>query len=76
MNVPATPRRAEILIEESRYASMIVVGPRGHGGFGGPLLGSVSSTVGERAQCPVLVSSGALQLLEADAAALPVGASA
>lgn len=76
MNVPATSRQAEILIEESRYASMIVVGPRGHGGFGGLLRGSVSSTVGERAQCPALVSSGALQLLEVDAATLPVGASA
>jgi nucleotide-binding universal stress UspA family protein len=61
---------AQILIEESRDASMVVVGSRGHGGFSGLLLGSVSSTVAERAQCPVLVSHGTQQLpgdqLEAD----------
>jgi nucleotide-binding universal stress UspA family protein len=49
----------EILIEESRHASMVVLGSRGHGGFNGLLLGSVSSAVVERAECPVLVSHGA-----------------
>ncbi|WDF31857.1 universal stress protein [Arthrobacter agilis] len=59
---------AQTLIEESRDASMVVIGSRGHGGFSGLLLGSVSSTVAERAQCPVLVSHGALQLPGADLA--------
>lgn len=52
---------AEVLIKESRSASMIVIGSRGHGGFSGILLGSVSSAVAERSSCPVLVSHGALE---------------
>lgn len=43
------------LIDASRHADMIIVGRRGHGGFGGLLLGSVSSACVARAHCPVLV---------------------
>lgn len=46
---------AEVLLEESRGASMLVVGSRGHGAEAGVLLGSVSARCAERASCPVLI---------------------
>jgi nucleotide-binding universal stress UspA family protein len=46
---------AHVLIDESRDAQMLVVGSRGHGGFVGLLLGSVSSACAEHASSPVLV---------------------
>lgn len=50
---PGPPART--LIGMSREARMLVLGGRGHGGFVGMLLGSVSAACAEHAHCPVLV---------------------
>jgi nucleotide-binding universal stress UspA family protein len=49
---------ARTLLEESQGAVLLVVGSRGHGGFVGLLLGSVSANVAEHASCPVLIIHG------------------
>jgi nucleotide-binding universal stress UspA family protein len=46
---------APALIEVARDADLLVVGSRGHGGFTGVLLGSVSQHCVNHATCPVVV---------------------
>jgi len=46
---------AEVLIEESRHADLLVVGYRGHGAFAGMLTGSVSMHCVSNAHCSVVV---------------------
>ena len=49
---------AKVLLDESKRATMLIVGSRGHGGFSRTLLGSVSAHCDEHATCPMLVIHG------------------
>lgn len=46
---------AATLVERATGADLVVVGSRGHGGFVGLLLGSVSQQVAHHAPCPVVI---------------------
>ncbi|MGW3433683.1 universal stress protein [Streptomyces melanosporofaciens] len=50
--VPGHP--VQVLTEASEHSLGLVVGTRGHGGFTGLLLGSVSQGVTQHARCPVI----------------------
>ena len=53
--VPGHP--AAVIVEEAlrEGADLIVMGSRGYGPIAGPLLGSVSQRVLQKAECPVLI---------------------
>lgn len=45
----------EQILKQAEGASLIVIGSRGHGGFAGLMLGSVSMKCAAAAKCPVLI---------------------
>jgi nucleotide-binding universal stress UspA family protein len=53
--VEGPPAPAILRVAADECCDMIIMGSRGHGQIAGLLLGSVSSTVAQRAQCPVLI---------------------
>jgi nucleotide-binding universal stress UspA family protein len=46
---------AQVLVDRAKGADMLVVGSRGHGGFAGALIGSVSFSCAAHATCPVVI---------------------
>jgi nucleotide-binding universal stress UspA family protein len=51
---------APVLLGASADADLLVLGSRGHGGFSGALLGSVSQNCVRHARCPVVIIRGDL----------------
>jgi nucleotide-binding universal stress UspA family protein len=49
---------APTLVDQSRTASLVVIGDRGLGGFIGLLVGSVAVQLAAHARCPVLIARG------------------
>ncbi len=54
----AEGRAAQVLVEASEGADLLVVGNRGHGGLTEALLGSVGQYWVRHASCPVVIMRG------------------
>jgi nucleotide-binding universal stress UspA family protein len=54
--VPGHP--AQVLIDASARAALLVLGSRGHSAFTGTLIGSVSQQCVQHARCPVVIVRG------------------
>jgi nucleotide-binding universal stress UspA family protein len=67
---------AEVLVGAAGEADVLVVGSRGHGGFVGLLLGSVSQQCAHHARCPVVIVHAPRESLAAGVAHAQSGASA
>ncbi len=48
-------RPAQVLVDESEHADLLVIGPRGLGGLKGMVLGSVGHHCAAHARCPVVI---------------------
>jgi nucleotide-binding universal stress UspA family protein len=53
--IEGPPAPAILRVAAEDRCDLIVIGSRGHGQLSGLLLGSVSSAVAQRAECPVLI---------------------
>jgi nucleotide-binding universal stress UspA family protein len=49
---------AQVLIDISEHAAVLVIGSHGHGRFAGALLGSISQQCVQHSRCPVVVVRG------------------
>lgn len=61
IKISATVREgnaAQVLLDAALGADLLVVGSRGHGGFAGALLGSVSQHCVHHATCPIVIVRG------------------
>jgi nucleotide-binding universal stress UspA family protein len=56
--VVAEGSAAQVLIHAVAETDLLVVGPRGHGGFTNLLIGSVSQQCAQHAPCPVVIVRG------------------
>lgn len=65
-------RAGQVMVHESRHADLVVLGSRGHGGFAGLLLGSVSKACAGAAECPTLIVRGTPSALTPSDAGLNV----
>ena len=59
-SVVAEGHAAQVLLDASEGAELLVVGSRGRGGFTGALLGSTSQHCAQHATCPIMVIHGSV----------------